>query len=358
MPAKSKPSSRANAWFLLAGAVCLAQSASTLAEDSISGRWKLTVTQEGASRDYYLELVSKGTSVSGTFVSPRSGRYAFEGGSFAEGKLSLSVNRDLSGKIGVYLIEAAAAPEGKFEGKLTVDGKPSGTIVLVRDGSPIAGKWDVISKTKEGRTHESTLEVLDEGGTLKAKSVSRLGEIAVKSIQFDGVALSIEMDLPLDGNQVPFAISAKLAGSNRFEGTWRAKEADFSGEWSATRAGPEAAPAPLPAPAPVVEVPSAFAGKWYGVAQRLDGAREAFTLAFEVAEGKLAAVATVKQGEVRLPQVKLEGTSFELELPWNEDGTTVELKLTGKLEDGVLRGRWTAATGESGEWMAQRPVTL
>jgi len=335
---------------LAAGILAGATGSTAVAEESVSGLWKILVTQENSQRDYYLELKQEGTAVVGVFASPRSGKYPFEGGSFDGKKLRIDVNRKMGERTVVYGIEAEMAGSGKLEGKLLIGGNEAGTLVVTRQGCLVQGRWKVVTKTGDGREYESAITLIEEEGALRGKMVSRLGVIDLKSATFEGDKLKFEIVLPMQGNEVPFIVESTLKDANTLVGRWKAKDADFSGDWSGTRTVKEEGPA--------VEADPELAGKWYGVAKKPDGTGETFELEIVAGEKGLAAKCRVGKDDVEVKDFRAAGKKIEAVVPYREDGEEIKVKIEGQLKDGVLGGKWSVETGETGEWSARKPTSL
>ncbi|HVR73042.1 MAG TPA: hypothetical protein VMT52_01865, partial [Planctomycetota bacterium] len=235
-------------------------------EVSLSGRWKLLNERQGQKKEYFIVLHHEGEKLSGTWVSPRTGMQTIESGTFKDGKLALKVTRKLEETTRVYAVEAEQKETGKLEGRLTIDGRAAGPVVMTRSASPAAGKWNVISKAPDGgREYPSTIEIAEEGGKLTGKSSTQIGEFRLQALKMDGEKLTFELTLPIGGNDVTFVVTTEFEGGNRLLGRWKVKDAEFTGEWTATR---EKAPAEVTEPTKPAEPakPSAdqgLAGKWY-----------------------------------------------------------------------------------------------
>jgi hypothetical protein len=329
--------------------------ATTLAlETSLSGRWKVLVDPDNAKRDYFLELKQEGNKVSGALISPRSGKYPFDGGSFAEGKLRFKVERKREETTQVLTVEAALK-DGKLEGTVDIDGA-SLPVLITRAGSPVAGKWNAVSKSPQGQEHPSTLELAeDAGGALKGKSTGAQGTIDLESVSFDGEKFTFEIVLPIQGNNVPFVVNATLKDANTLSGRWKTKDADISGEWSATREAAKPA-----APHAPVEVAKGLAGKWYAVSVLPGQKKMNLQLEIELDGDKVKGKVHMPKQSLEIQNGKASGSKVELSVTYRDDSGEVTVKLEGELkpDDEVLSGKWSSGRGEQGEWSGRKRTEL
>ncbi len=344
-----------------------------VADDSVSGRWKLSMQVEQEKKEYDLVLKQEGNKVSGELISPRSGRKdAFDGGSIEGSKLKFEVKRQNEE---VYACELEKKSAAKFEGKLLVNGRGPIDLVLTRAASSgaLVGKWSVISKSRDGQEYPSTLELTEEAGALKGKSTSTaLGAIALEKAVFDGEKLEIDLTLPIEGNNVPFRIAAEFKDPNNLVGRWKTRDADFSGEWTASRdvpavaptkpaepaVKPVAPPAPAPAPTPAAPAVKELSGKWHAIVVTADGKKSAV---FELtAEGdKVSGKVHTSKGDSDVKSGKASGKKVEFSFPYKGDQGDIEIKVEAELDAaGALKGRWSIPSGESGDLKAMKPVVL
>lgn len=328
------------------------------AEASLSGRWKVVVDPGNLNKEYVLELKQDGSKVSGTLISPRNGsKDAFEGGSFTDGKLRFKVERKKEESTQVWTIEVALK-DGKLEG--TVDnGEFHGAVLITRAGSPVAGKWNVVSKSPQGQEYAATLELTaDANGALKGKYTSQLGTIDLESASIDGEKFTLEVVLPIQGNNVPFVINATLKDSNTISGRWKTKDADISGEWNATR---EAPPAPkADSPHAPVEVAKGIAGKWFGVSILPDQKKINIQLEIELDGDKVKGKAHQGNNNLEIQNGKASGNKIEFSITHKDDNGEMQIKIEGELKHNgeVLGGKWSSSRGEQGEWSARKRTEL
>jgi hypothetical protein len=314
----------------------------------VSGRWKVLVKVGEESRDYFLELKQDGDKITGDLISPRSGKYPIAEGTFKDGKLRLKVPRNER----TFVVEAELKGE-KIEGKLLVDGNEEGSVEVTREAPPLAGKWNVVTKAGD-RDYQSTMTLSEEGGALKGKAESQLGVFDMRNLAYREGRFSFELSLPIQGNDVAFAINAELVDANTLRGQWKARDAEFSGEWSAVReVPPEAKKAEAPAgAAPAKEL----LGDWFGVAPLPDGKKVTFHLHLASQEGKHAGKVAAGDHNLDLANVKFDGARFEASHV-SADGQG-QVKLVGELKGDVLEGRWSSADGQAGEFKARKPKKL
>ncbi|MBI4605011.1 MAG: hypothetical protein HY721_23870 [Planctomycetes bacterium] len=335
-------------------------------EPSLTGSWRLAYEVEGGHKEYILQLRQDGTKVSGELSSPRSGRKdAFDGGSFAEKRLKLRVSRQNNE---VFTVDVELKTPDRLEGKLTI-GEDTFPVAISRFvATPVLGKWNVVSKSPDGgQEYSSTLDLAEDGGRLKGTSHSALGSFALGSVNFDGGKLGFELTLPIEGNDVAFLVSAELKEKDKLVGRWKTRDADFTGEWSASREAPAAAekPAAVPQPAAPAAPPvrpavaKALGGKWHGIASVPNEGRRAFQIELSVDGDKLTGKLHSPRGSTDIRNGKVAGAKIEFTFPFNSDGSEVEVKVEAELGDHeVLRGKWTASSGETGELTARKPVVL
>ena len=323
-------------------------------ETSISGRWKVLVDPENAKRDYFLELKQEGNKVSGALISPRSGKYPFDGGTFADGKLRFKVERKREESTELWTVEAALK-DGKLEG--TVDnGTFQAAVLITRAGSPVAGKWKAVSKSPQGQEHPSTLELTEDAtGVLKGKSTGELGTIDLEPVAFDGEKFTFEIVLPIQGNNVTFVVNATLKDANTLSGRWKTKDADISGEWNATREVEKAAP-----PHPPAEVAKGLAGKWYAVSVLPDQKKMNIQLELELDGDKVRGKLHMPKQSLDIQDGKASGSKIELSVTNHDDKGDFAVKLEGELKEHgeVLAGKWSSARGEQGEWSGRKRTEL
>lgn len=344
----------------LALLLCGGVASSLAAEECISGTWKVLVTADGAQRDYTITVKHEGSSVAGIFRSPRSGEYPFQGGSFDGKRLKIEVPRKMGERTAIYAIDAQRTAAGRFEGKLLIDGNESGTVELSPSGSVLQGIWNVVTRTPQGREYESVLFLVEQEGKLGGRNESRLGTFPIKEVKAEAKSLSFELALPMEGTEVVFQLEAELKDPNTLAGRWKTKEAEFSGDWSATRAA--AAPAKEgeteKAAGAAAALAPELAGKWYGLTDRPDGRRVAFQIELASRDGRGTARIEMPAGARDGRDLKADGSKFSFTFDHDEDGQTLQVRIEGKLEDGALRGTWSTQDGYSGDWSASKPVSL
>lgn len=329
------------------------------ADDSISGRWKLIYKVENEAKPYDLVLRQEGAKVAGDLISPRTGRKdPLSSGSLEGSALKLEIKRQ-SGE--TFSVDAQRKGPSRFEGKLTINGQQVTEVSLTREApSAIAGKWNAISKGDGGQEYPSTLELTEEGGALKGKTVGGLGTIALDSVKFNEGKLEFQVTLPIDGNNIPFVVLAELKDQNRLVGRWKTRDADFNGEWTATReaAAPPAPPAPVPAPAPQPAAASKdLAGTWHGVVETPEG-RKSVAIELAVEGAKLSGKVHTSKGAIEIKDGKASERKVDFSFPYRTNEGDIQIKVEAQLEGGVLKGKWSIPSGESGEIAVRKPVVL
>ena len=330
------------------------------AETSVSGRWKLTYEVEAQSKDYFLELKQDGGKVSGSFISPRSGRKdEIANGSFEGGKLKFNVMRANNETIAV---EATAKGDAKLEGTIGINDHAGIPVVITKAVSvPIAGKWSVTSKTADGQQYTSTIELTDDGGVLKGKSTSTLGTFELASPKLEGEKFSFEIVLPIDGNQVAFLVSANLVEGNKLSGRWKTRDADFSGEWLASKEAAAVAEKPVAAPTapPLAPAAKVIAGKWFAVSTTPKEGKKSFQLELAADGNKLTGKVHTPHGAIDIKDGKAVDRKIEFTFPLQADGKDVQVKVEAEIDaHDMLQGKWTSSSGETGELSGRKPVVL
>lgn len=104
------------------------------------------------------------------------------------------------------------------------------------DAAKLLGKWKMAVKLGEN-DFDYEIKFADAGGNLSATLVSpRSGEHKFKSVKFSDGKLAMEIDRVIEGNDVTFAYSATLQGSE-LSGDVLVKgfEDQFKGSWTAKR---------------------------------------------------------------------------------------------------------------------------
>jgi hypothetical protein len=349
--------------FLSAAGTVLTTSPPVAAADdaSITGRWKVSVTTDEGNKEYYLELKHEGDKVNGAVISPRTGTYPFEGGKFSKGVLRLEVERKREETTQKFVIEAKWQDGGRFAGKLVIDGNAAGDITIERAAaespapgkspgkSPVAGKWNVVTKTADGNEYTSQLEINEIEKGIAGKSKSQLGEIDVKAISFEGKTLSFDLVLPINGNDVAFEIKAELKDADTLAGRWKTKEADFSGDWNAIREKPAAQPTATPAGA------SPLSGAWYGVTSQGQD-KVNYRLVLEASGVHLTGKIHAHDMEFPILEGRADGNKFQFVIEVGDDKQKV--KVEGTLEGELVKGRYVTPSGDGGEFSARRPARL
>jgi hypothetical protein len=319
-------------------------------DESLSGYWKVVVTRSGGSTsDYYIDLKQDKDKLSGVFNSPRSGSYNFEGGTCIEKKLKLEIPRKMGEKTSVYAIEATLAAPGKFEGKLSIDGKESGTVVMTLQKSPIAGTWNVVANV-QGQELSAKLQIWEEESGLKGKGSNQQGSVEIKSIAFDGKKLALEIPAKMNDKEITVLLSATLKDANTLGGEWKVKDTDLGGEWKATREAAAASKAPKDA--------GEFSGKWYGVAESPTQGRIGCEVELKAEDGALKGKIKLSDAEIELKDCKVEGKKVSFTLEYPDASGKVQVKVEGELKGEAIQGKWTAETGDTGEWSARKPTSL
>ncbi|HVR74991.1 MAG TPA: hypothetical protein VMT52_11690, partial [Planctomycetota bacterium] len=259
-------------------------------------------------------------------------------------------------------VEAEQKETGKLEGRLTIDGRAAGPVVMTRSASPAAGKWNVLSKAPDGgREYPSTIEIVEEGGKLTGKSASQLGEFSLQALKMDGEKLTFELTLPIGGNDVTFVVTTEFEGGNRLLGRWKVKDAEFTGEWTAPR---EKAPAEVAEPTKPAEPakPSAdqgLAGKWYALTETLSEGKTSFQLDLRIEGDQVSGKFTSKNSKADIRHGKAHGSKLQLSFTiTTEEGADVEVKMEAELDaHQILRGKWSAGS-ENGEFTGRKSVKL
>lgn len=339
-------------------------------EVSLSGSWTLLNEREGEKKEYHIVLHHEGEKLSGTWVSPRTGMQTIESGTFKDGKLALKVTRRREETTRVYTVEAEQNETGKFEGRLTIDGHAAGPVVMTRSTSPAAGKWSVISKAPDGgREYPSTIEIAEEGGKLTGKSASQLGEFSLQALKMEGEKLSFELTLPIGGNDVTFVVTTEFEGGNKLLGRWKVRDAEFTGEWTATREKAPAEVAAPPKPAePAVAKPAepakpgvaqGLAGKWYALTETSSEGKTSFQLDLRIEGDQVAGKFTSKNSKADIHHGKAHGSKLELSFTITTgEGAEVEVKMEAELDaQQILRGKWSAGS-ETGEFTGRKSIKL
>ena len=349
----ARPFAFARKWVLGLSFVVAALSGSPAALEAadapqIAGTWKVLVEGE---RDYILELKTEGEKVSGTFISPRSGRYPIESGKYSGGKLRIEVPRRGEEATRVFVIEAEWKGE-RFEGTLHVNGEGAGTLTVTREKRPasLAGKWKVLSKTSDGQEYESEMDLTEAEGRLRGKATSELGTIDLRELSFEDNKLSFQITLPIQGNDTAFQVNAELKDEKTLEGRWKVRDADITGEWIAAR---ESAPEKQPEPAKDA-AGKGIEGEWFGISTHPDGQKRGFLLSFKPHGDSFTGTLRSSEGqEHELKNVKVQGSKleFSIDLGGNEG------KIEGELKEGVLAGKWSIGS-ESGGWTSRKPASF
>ncbi len=306
------------------------------------GYWKVTWETDETQREYYFDLRDGGETITGSFISPRSGSYPVKTASVSGGKVKIVVVREYSG------VPVELNIEGEFDGRRAIHGSVSaqgnrmGELSMTRLPDPI-GEWAVKSIAPNGSVRESVLQVaatkngytgrfLRDGASTDAKSVARKADHLV-----------IEVSLPAGGQEATFAIDARFSDRNTLKGNWTAGDSRASGEWSASRAGK----APLYDPA----------GRWKAVSRaKTGGAKESL---LEIATDGSGYRATYRgeRGEAEYRRVTCDGEELRLELEVEVAGTPVTYLVTAEFTDAkTLTGHWQVKDHEeyAGKWSATR----
>ena len=97
----------------------------------VVGGWVVTLQIGDNERDYALNIAEDDGALSGSMVSPRSGKYDLDSVSFGEGQLVLKVTREIQGN----------DIEFTYKGSLSEDDTLSGTFVPKGYEDQFSGKW-------------------------------------------------------------------------------------------------------------------------------------------------------------------------------------------------------------------------
>ncbi len=345
-------------WILLSFLACLSHPCSAFTDDSISGRWKFSIQIEEQIKEYDLVLEQDGNKFSGELITPRGGRKdAFEGGSIEGGWLKFEVKLE-AGEACACELEKKSA--WKFEGKLLVSGRSPFPAVITRAISrdAVVGRWSVVSINTDGKEFPSTLELAEKSGVLTGTSTSReLGTIVLEKVSFDGEKLEFELTLPIEGNKVSFRIVAELRKPDKLEGRWKTRDADFSGDWTATR---EVSPVAASPAGKTVQplVAKALSGKWHAIAET-PGGKKAIVIELALDGEKVSGKTHTSRGAAELKGGKVAGKKVEFSFLYKMDEGEVEVKVEAELqEDGVLKGSWSIPGGAGGSFLGMKPVLL
>ncbi|MBI4585201.1 MAG: hypothetical protein HY717_14405 [Planctomycetes bacterium] len=328
-----------------------------VAEVNLSGEWAVVIAYNDQTRDYSLDLKQDGEKISGSFISPRSGKYPIQKGSFKDGKLNMEVVRNISGQdvtikfdgklVGEKLEGMAQLSEysGSFSATRKSQAKPAAS---EKSHSPV-GTWKVTAETQEGREYQSELTIEGKGGQLSGSSQSRLGSIDYKSIQQEGGKLRLAIVLPINGQDIEFHIEAAFEGDRRLHGTWRTADGSATGPWRAER---QAEPAASPAAA-AVSGPG-IAGLYRLEASTPEGVQK-WQLELEEKDGQIAGQMVNSRGEkIKIQNARVQDGVFTFSLEVTVDGSLTGVKCSARLGGSArLEGRWETAS-DSGSWSARR----
>ena len=312
----------------------------------LDGRWRLDVVRFGEEKLYFVELVQDGTTVSGTWRSPRTGEYPFDGGTYEDGKLTFDVDRKREGDDRVYGLRLTEKGD-LFEGRFLYNGEDAGPVVMRREGNSAVGKWNAVAVSPDGNEHRSILEVSEAEGRLRGTSIGEAGSIEVRDLEADGERFGFAITIPIQGQDVVFVIRGGFESPDALVGKWSVEGADLTGAWRATReavAVTEAeavadADPPAPADPAVVE---ALPGRWYGT-MRPEGDQaarggEKVNLEVRLAEGKLQGEVHHGEHVAATSEITVSGRRVTFSVGAEERRASVVAELGG---DGVLRGTVT-----------------
>ena len=314
---------------------------SSLSAESVDGRWKAVLEAQGNERDYFVELSAKNGNVRGSFISPRSGKYPIEKGSFDGKTLKFSVEREYNGSPVLVDIEANLQGDGKLAGDVGAQGNDFATIVLTRMPSPV-GSWAVKSESPDGsREYESSLVVSMKDGAYAARVSGQLGELKVDSLKWKGEAIVLAFTLPTDERDVPIAVEAKFKDADALVGEWSAEGNDqtYTGSWKATRV-------------------RNLAGSWEVEASTDDGESDTSQLVFSNTDDGFKGKYSGRVGDnIDLSAVRLEGSKVHVELKVELEGNEVTFIVDAKFDSAdSLVGKWRVKDNDefSGPWKARR----
>ena len=285
--------------------------------DELSGgRWRLDAKRFEDDRVYFVEFEVEGEKVSGNWISPRTGSYPFEGGTFKDGKLQFDVRRVREDTTRVYGMRLEKQGE-RFVGKFLYNGEEAGPVIMRRYVHPAIGNWDVVVTVPNGGEYKSVLEVRAADDGLKARTVGENGSRDVKEFSAGEEVIEYLIVLPVNGEDTPFEVRAEFESQDQLVGRWNQQGTDVGGEWRATRAT-------VP---PDPETVAALQGTWSGSVGEI-------RLEIKVAESKLSG--TVHAGDTtrEIQNAKITGKKLQFSVG-GERGPTVVLEL----KDGALVGR-------------------
>ncbi len=257
----------------------------------------------------------------------------------AEGKevtLELDVERD--GQSGIIRVIATQTEVGKLSGKwylIDSEGEDRGNApweaVRISEPEPavptvsIAGKWESIAYTDNGRELPAVVEIVESEGKLSGTTTSERGETKFDLVKQMGREAEMEMVLKFGDNEVDVRIEAALQTDDHLDGKWiifdQTGQEAASGKWEAKR---------------VKEVVLDIAGTWDVVATSDDGDHTHQAI-FEKTEDGYKGEATSDLGSMAFTTVTVEGDALALAIPFGEGTITIAAK---KVADHKLEGTW------------------
>jgi hypothetical protein len=215
----------------------------------------------------------------------------------------------------------------------------------------ISGRWKLVLVRRD-RRRKFRIVFRQEGTRVSGSFVDRRGrESLIEVGSFKDGKLEFQVKREFEGKPRVFTIAAELKDSGKMQGRISMDGRDV-GRVVFTRRARRAEPAPI---VPLEEL----AGTWYALAATPGGAKKDCQLVLTAKNGQLAGKFRFDGRSTELRDIRLKGDKLQFLFPFRLNDVDTLVRVEAQLHDnGLLKGKWTASSRESGEFTAQQPVEL
>lgn len=203
---------------------------------NVGGKWKLVANSpDGQTLEPSLELKQEGSLLSGKYTWIDGTQVDISEGMVNGSVVTFKVKFDMEGQeLGVLFNTVASGDKLLGQADYDLAGQTGSVdVVGTREaaGSAAAGTWNFTLSMEDGQTAETSLELTQEGETLKGQYRGPLGEAEVTDAKLEGDQLSFSVTRERDGVEVVTTYQGKVTG-DMVEGTVAFKAGDREGNAS------------------------------------------------------------------------------------------------------------------------------
>lgn len=314
---------------LAMGLMVLAMGLSAGANDAVVGSWAMKMDYQGTMIDATLTINEAAGALGGTWESAQ-GKNDLKNVKFENGTLTFT--RSISFQDQTFDLEYSGKVEGgKLTGlfttpmgDMTAGGEKQGGAAPAGGAASLPGVWELTVESQLG-VNKRKLTIDD---TLNGSYEADYGTFKTANMKLDGNKATFDLTLSMDGQELPFKFEGTVDGDT-LKGQLKSDMGDAI--VTGTRAPVAAADQPLSGP---VELE----GAWKMSIQTPDGTTNDGEMIVTTADGKLAAVITTEVGDIKIPDVKIDGNTMTFAADVDFGGVMVPVSFKGSTGGPKMKG--------------------